>query len=266
MPVLRTDVTLDRWVPYRNDNRAVRCRLFCLPHAGGAATFYLPWRHLLPPAIDVCPLELPGHGARIDEPPFRQMSALVEALCHVLRPLLTVPFSLFGHSIGACLAYETARRLRSADGERTAHLFVSGRPAPNRPPCDAPLRALCDDDLLVALRQFGGIPPAVMARNELMTALLPAIRADLEMVEKYKADPGECIPCPITAFGGANDHSVDVSSRGLASLYQWVISSSCFSRRAFLLFSRARTPRRGHPPGLNCFDWARVGAGTRTRP
>ena len=212
MPVLRTDVTLDRWVPYRNDNRAVRCRLFCLPHAGGAATFYLPWRHLLPPAIDVCPLELPGHGARIDEPPFRQMSALVEALCHVLRPLLTVPFSLFGHSIGACLAYETARRLRSADGERTAHLFVSGRPAPYRPPCDAPLRALCDDDLLVALRQFGGIPPAVMARNELMTALLPAIRADLEMVEKYKADPGECIPCPITAFGGANDHSVDVSS------------------------------------------------------
>jgi medium-chain acyl-[acyl-carrier-protein] hydrolase len=228
-------VTLDDWVPYRNDNdnSAVRCRLFCLPHAGGAATFYRPWRHLLPPAIDVCPLELPGHGARIDEPPFREMSALVETLCGVLRPLLTVPFSLFGHSVGACLAYECARRLRSADGRLTVHLFVSGRRAPHRHPSDATLRALCDDDLLVALKQFGGIPPAVMARDELMTALLPAIRADLEMVEKYKVETGECVPCPITAFGGANDQSVDVHS-----LEAW----RCFTSASF----RVRVFAGGH--------------------
>lgn len=205
-------MTLDKWVPYRSDSSAVRCRLFCFPHAGGAATFYRPWRHLLPPVIDVCPLELPGHGARIDEPPFRQIHALVAALCRVLKPLLTVPFSLFGHSIGACLAYESALRLRSADGRRSAHLFVSGRPAPYRATRDPSLRKLCDHDLLVALNRFGGIPPAVMARSELMTALLPAIRADLEMVENYKADAEKCITCPITAFGGEDDHSVDVHS------------------------------------------------------
>jgi hypothetical protein len=60
-------MTLDKWIPFRNEGPAVRCRLLCFPHAGGNATFYRPIRHLMPPEVDFCPVELPGRAARLDE-------------------------------------------------------------------------------------------------------------------------------------------------------------------------------------------------------
>ena len=51
----------------------------------------------------------------------------------------------------------------------------------------------------------GGTPEAIMQRPEMIAALLPALRADLALVEGYAVDPGHRIPCPITAFGGADD-------------------------------------------------------------
>jgi acyl transferase domain-containing protein len=73
-------MTLDRWVPSRNEGAAVRCRLFCFPHAGGNAAFYRPLRRFMPPEIDLCPVELPGRAARLGEPPFTSISALAVLL------------------------------------------------------------------------------------------------------------------------------------------------------------------------------------------
>src|SRR6266567_2306284 len=142
-------MTLDRWVPFRNEGAVVRCRLFCFPHAAGNATFYRPLRRFMPPEVDLCPVELPGRAARLDEPPFTSMSALMERLYHVLQPLMVVPFGFFGHSVGACMAYEAARQLRSVDGRSAVHLFVSGRRSPNRASADSPpVRLRSDHDLL----------------------------------------------------------------------------------------------------------------------
>jgi medium-chain acyl-[acyl-carrier-protein] hydrolase len=209
-------VTLDRWFPARRESAAVRCRLFCFPHAGGNALFFRPWQRLMPSDIDVCPVELPGRGARIPERPFRRMDQLVDTLCDVFGPVLTAPFAFFGHSMGAYIAFELARRLRSADGSPAMHLFVSGTQAPGRAARRSVMHAMPDDHLIAALTEFGGTPPAVMARHELVTALLPTMRADLELAETYRAPGSSRVPCPITAFGGADDkidrHSVEMWS------------------------------------------------------
>jgi medium-chain acyl-[acyl-carrier-protein] hydrolase len=199
---------LDRWVPFRNEGAVVRCRLFCFPHAAGNAAFYRPLRRYMPPEIDLCPVELPGRAARLDEPPLTSMSALMERLGHALKPLMGVPFGFFGHSVGTCVAYEAARQLCSVDGRIAVHLFVSGRGTPNRA-CANPRPAclLSDQDLLAILGRFGGTPAAIMQRPELIAVLLPALRADLTLVEGYGVDPGDHIACPITAFGGADDLS-----------------------------------------------------------
>src|ERR671934_824448 len=123
-------MTLDRWVPFRTEGTAVRCRVFCFPHAGGSAAFYRPLRGLMPPEIDFCPVELPGRAARFAEAPLTSMSALIEQLSDALKPLMGVPFAFFGHSVGSCVAYEAARQLRSADRSGAVHLFVSGRGRP----------------------------------------------------------------------------------------------------------------------------------------
>jgi surfactin synthase thioesterase subunit len=104
------------------------------------------------------------------------------------------------------MAYEAARQLRSRDGRSAVHLFVSGRAGPGpgsagpRPP-----RPRSDHELLAILDRFGGTPAAVMQRPELIAALLPALRADLALVEGFAVDPRGRIGCPITAFGGADE-------------------------------------------------------------
>ena len=208
-------MTLDRWVPFRHEGAVVCCRVFAFPHAAGNAALYRPLRRLMPPEVDFCPIELPGRAARLGEPPFTSMSALMEQLRDALQPLMAVPFGFFGHSVGAWMAYEAARPLRSIDGRRCAS-SVRFRPRQSRayaadPP---PAGARSDDELLAILRRFGGTPAAIMQRPEMIAALLPALRADLALVDGYTVDPGHRIPCPITAFGGADDppHSGSLQS------------------------------------------------------
>src|SRR5262245_60583130 len=110
------EMTLDRWVPFRDESPRARCRVFLFPHAAGNAVLYQPLRRSMPPGIDLCPVELPGRAARVDEPPCTQMSVLMAELRQVLPPLMSVPFGFFGHSVGSYAAYEAARRLRSSDG------------------------------------------------------------------------------------------------------------------------------------------------------
>jgi medium-chain acyl-[acyl-carrier-protein] hydrolase len=206
-------MTLDRWVPFRNESPVVCCRLFAFPHAAGNAAFYRPLRRCMPPEVDLCPVELPGRAARLDEPPLTSMSALMEGLHHALRPLMSVRFSFFGHSVGAHAAYEAARQLRSVDGRTAVHLFVSGRESPASG--DAPtVRPRSDRELLAILDRFGGTPAAIMQRPELMAALLPALRADLALADGYTVDAGDRLTCPISAFGGVDDvaHSGSLQS------------------------------------------------------
>jgi medium-chain acyl-[acyl-carrier-protein] hydrolase len=207
-------MTLDTWLPFRNEGSVVRCRVFCFPHAAGNATFYRPLRRFMPSEVDFCPVELPGRAARLHEPPLTSMSALMEKLDHALQPLMGVPFGFFGHSVGACMAFEAARQLRSVDGRNAVHLFVSGRGSPKFASAEPQARPPSDRDLLAILRRFGGTPAAVMQRPELITALLPALRADLALVAGYAVDPDNRIACPITAFAGADDvaHSGSLQS------------------------------------------------------
>jgi len=119
----RWTLTLDKWIPFRNEGPVVRCRLFCFPHAGGNATFYRPLRRFMPPEVDFCPVELPGRAARLDELPLKSMSALMERLSRALQPLMGVTFGFFAHSVGAFMAFEAARQLRSVDGRDGSYEF-----------------------------------------------------------------------------------------------------------------------------------------------
>lgn len=206
-PVQMNKIMLERWVPFRNEGDSVRFRVFCVPHAGGHAAFYLPLRNVMPPEIDFCPLELPGRMARLAEVPINSMSALVDRLGYVLQPLLTLPFGFFGHSVGAHVAYESARGIRSGDGRPAVHLFVSGRGSPRIASIDRSRarHPRSDSELVAVLARFGGTPAAIMRHPELLAALLPALRADLALAEDYAIDGTETINCPITAFGGSDD-------------------------------------------------------------
>lgn len=183
----------------------VSLRLFCLPYAGGGARIFWRWPQQLPRTIEVCPIELPGRGSRMQEPPLTNLLALVRDMAYSIRPNLDRPFALFGHSMGALLGFELARLLRREEGVGPVGLFVSGCGAPQIHYGGLPTYDLPDSELLEELRCLNGTPKEVLDNPELMQLMLPLLRADFEMIETYTYFPEPPLDCPISAFGGLRD-------------------------------------------------------------
>jgi medium-chain acyl-[acyl-carrier-protein] hydrolase len=202
-------MTANIWLPYRRPSASARLRLFCFAHAGGSAGFFTSWASLLPPDVELCAVELPGRGARIRDAPFRRMDDLMAALQPALRPLFDMPVAFFGHSMGASVAYESARRLASDCGRSPVRLFVSSRAAPGGAPGRRRIHDLPDRELLGVLRRLQATPSDVLDNAEFMAVLLPAVRADFELLETYAGSASPVLDCPISAFGGDDDPAVD---------------------------------------------------------
>jgi surfactin synthase thioesterase subunit len=235
-------VPCDPWISFRKPDTHSRLRLFCFPYAGASALIFRAWSEALPPDIDVCPMQLPGRGTRLMERPFTRISALVEALALALAPLLDKPFAFFGHSLGALISFELTRRIRGQYGVQPVRLFVSAGRAPQVPHRDSPIHSLPEKDFLAELRKLNGTPTEVLDHGELMQIMLPLLRADFAMYETYAYSTEQPLNCPISAFGGRNDHRV--SNRDLKAWQAQTTASFClrifpgdhfFLRQALLL-------------------------------
>ncbi|GLW48200.1 oleoyl-ACP hydrolase [Streptomyces sp. NBRC 14336] len=185
--------------------------LFCLAHAGGSAHPYLRLGAGLPGRVTVVPLELPGHGTRVREPLLHGMAALTEEAVRLIGERRHQPYAIFGHSFGSLLGYEAARVL-TAQGTPPKLLLVSGRNGPTEPLSHRPFAHLPDDGFVRGLQRIGGLPEALLAEPELLKFYLPAIRADLRVVETYTHTPGPRLTVPVAAFAGSKDVLTDAAS------------------------------------------------------
>lgn len=197
--------TTTPWLINPNPRPLAHRRLFCFPYAGGAARTYQPWTTALPPQIEVCIVELPGHGRRWAEPPITQLAPLIESLQIAMQPWLDKPFLFFGHSLGALIAFELARSLQNHYNLLPDLFWVSAARAPHLPASNPPLHLLPKADFMAELRRYSGTPEAVLANAELMALLLPMLRADFRLLETYRYQEQGPLSCPITACWGESD-------------------------------------------------------------
>jgi medium-chain acyl-[acyl-carrier-protein] hydrolase len=197
--------TSDRWIMRPRRLPGARLRLFCLPHAGGGASMFREWAQHLPEVIEVCPIQLPGRETRIREKALDELEPLVRALTDAVTPWLDRPYGIFGHSVGALIGFELGRALRAAGLPQPAHLFLSGRTAPQHQRVEPEMWNLSDAALIENLRELGGAREEVLAHQELMELLLPTVRADLAVAERYVFPGGDPLDVPITALAGRDD-------------------------------------------------------------
>lgn len=183
-------------------------RLVCFPHAGASAFIFREWHALMPASVGVVPMQLPGHGERLREAPFKRLGPLLRSVCAALLPALDRPFALFGHSVGALIAFELARLLEGEHGRRPEHLFVSGRGAPDLPSPRGDIHRLPPAAFVMALCEYSRSVRGLLDDPEAMELFLPILRADLELAETYGYVPRPPLSCPITVFGGEEDETV----------------------------------------------------------
>ena len=193
------------WIAHSKPNPYADLRLFCFPYAGGSALIYRQWQNILPATIEICPVQLPGRGARLHETLLTNLGPMVESIAEALFPCDDKPFAFFGHSMGALISFELARLLKQKGHKGPQGLFVSGRRAPHVASREPTLFDLPDSDFFQQLGHLNGTPREVLEHPELMQIMLPLLRADFSVAENYLYAQGLPLDCPITVFGGLQD-------------------------------------------------------------
>lgn len=201
------------WLPTRKSDAALP--LVCLPFAGGGTAVYHLWR--LEPRIEVLPVRLPGREGRIRERALDDFQQLVDILLMELKDLWSTPFALFGHSMGAMLALELARRTTAA-GQPPVCLFVSACRPPDRVGRvvhgdSAPLYELPSEAMIDGLIERYGMQ-VEPAERALMLVLSETLRGDLKLFDSFKPSTHDRLSCPVFACGGADDPVVTRTDLG----------------------------------------------------
>ncbi|MFN7993758.1 MAG: thioesterase domain-containing protein [Bryobacteraceae bacterium] len=174
-------------------------RLFCFPHAGGGPAAFAKWSEKFPPSVRVVPVRPPR---------YRTMAELVAALGDAMQPYLGEPFSFFGHSMGAAVAFELARLLRRRTQPLPRALLVSGARAPQFRRGHVPPPEPTEAEFLQEIRRLEGMPQAVLSDPAIMEMILPALRDDASLYRNYVYSEEPPLACHIRAYGGVSDPNV----------------------------------------------------------
>ena len=198
-----------RWLSRPRPDPIAPLRLWCFPYAGAGAAAWHPWAAPLAGVADLVAIRLPGRENRLMEAPATRIEPLADALAAEIAPYSHEPYALCGHSLGALLAYETARRLRSAGRPAPVALIASGARAPHCPRNEPNLHGLPDDAFIGEVdRRYQGIPKELLANREFLDLFLPALRGDLAVFENYQHEPDEPLASPLLSMGGTEDPRV----------------------------------------------------------
>ncbi|MFF4623398.1 thioesterase II family protein [Nonomuraea jabiensis] len=199
----------DLWIRRFHEPEPDAPRLVCFPHAGGSASFFVPLSQALRPRPEVLVIQYPGRHDRVAEPCVEDLNVLADEIFRRVRKLSGPPPALFGHSMGATLAFEVAQRLEG-DGIAVPHLFVSAARSPSSERSEE-VHLRDDGGIIAEIRRLNGTDDAVLMDPALMRLVLGPIRSDYKALERYRY-AGGVLACPVTALAGDADPGTSLSA------------------------------------------------------
>lgn len=219
----------------------VGVRLVCLPYAGATTTVYRNWAARLPAAVELLGADPPG---RVTEQqgaePSEGLLDVATVIAGEIAALPRVPTVLFGHSLGALLAYETAVELM-LHGVPIDHLVVSGCVAPHKGEKATPLHGLGQEEFFAAWNDSLGLPEIIRGSTEVQVLVYPMMKYDIWLYDTYEWERHFELECPVTAFGGSSDHlSMGDSTRHWRDLTSGEFRLRLFPGDHFFLHSHER--------------------------
>lgn len=200
----------NKWFLFHNQRPFAHTNLFCFHHAGGSASFFTDWQKYLPALVQLIAVQLPGRENRYSETFLSDIDLVVDEIMENKEVFTEKPCIFFGHSFGALIAFELSRRLQTHKAVQPKCLIVSGHCAPKFLTEREKLYALPDDKFLEKINEkYGGLSHEVLNCPELLSLILPILRADIYASENYSYSKAEALDCPIFVFNGAKDISIN---------------------------------------------------------
>jgi pyochelin biosynthesis protein PchC len=189
-----------------------RATLVCFPHAGGSASLFFGWAAGVAAHLNLLAVQYPGRQDRRGEPFVESITALADLIAAEVVGSVTGPLLFFGHSMGATVAFETARRIEALGGT-VAGIFASARRAPSHHRPES-LHTGSDADIIAELLRLDGTAASLLADDDAVRMILPAVRNDYRAIETYRCAPGAVVRCPITVLAGDQDaHLTEAEAR-----------------------------------------------------
>ncbi len=185
-----------------------RFRLFCFPYSGGSAGAYQPWEELLPGDIELVAIRLPGHSGRMNEHLLGSVAEMVDGVVPAITAWLDRPYLVYGHSLGAAVAYELLHALQAKRLPLPQHFFCAARRAPHASPRIAPIHDFPLEQFASELRRLEGTPEMLLANPSLMEPFIPVLRADLKAAYEYRREPDTKLGCSASIYCGLRDRIV----------------------------------------------------------
>jgi len=194
-----------------NDKGEVKNRIFILPFAGGGASAFSKWQKLFN-STEIIAAQYPGRETRIKEKPIENMDTLVSELFEDIKPIISdsIPYFLFGHSLGTKVAYELALRIQNSEYYQPRGLII----AAGKAPClkeNNPIHQLNDNDFIREIGRFSVTPNSILQSKELMGVFLPMLRADFKLDETYHRSDVQKVNLPILALMGEDDPELTIN-------------------------------------------------------
>lgn len=184
--------------------------LFCIPHAGGTANYYLFLQRELGSSVRVIPIELAGRGGRFNEPLYESILEAVEDIYNTIKNNLNDPYAIFGHSMGSLLAFELCHKIiNESNRNRPLHVFFSGASAPHIPREKTNVWNLPDEDFIREIMKLGGTPGEFLGNDQLKSLFLPVIRSDYAITSKYQCTRQNPLDLDFTVVFGRQDLQIN---------------------------------------------------------
>jgi len=182
-------------------------RLFCFPYAGGSAMYYYNWKNYLDESFELIPVEYAGRGRRIEEPLNMHLIELVDDLFNKLAVLMNQDkqYALYGHSMGAKVAFALCQKIASMNIQPPVHVFCSGSGSPYMRIRDRLLHDLDDIEFKHEILAMGGTTTEFFAQKELLQFYMPILKNDLKLAESNLGFTDFRLNCNITVMNGNED-------------------------------------------------------------
>lgn len=192
------------WIREFHPSDRTSPRMICFPHAGGAASYYFPVSRALSGQVEVLAVQYPGRQDRYAEPAIGNVENLAAAIFRELPPEDLDRTWLFGHSMGAAVAFEVARLMERELDRSPLGIILSGRRAPSRFR-DETLHRQGDAAIIANVQALSGTDAAVFDDPDTHRLIMPALRADYRAIETYRPSGTPRVSCPIHVFVGDAD-------------------------------------------------------------